>query len=93
MATPKDDLRKEIESAFRKVYEDLKKNSRNRNVKNREQAATYALREITTNLHGTGLRGDPEKPWSKMTTLDLSEQVTLWCLETQLKDIFPSEEL
>jgi hypothetical protein len=85
MATLTDDLRREIESTVLQAYKDWKTNAISTAPRgNVEGAASYALSEIIKNLRGTGLKDDAKKPWSNLTTSDLDELVTRWCLERQL---------
>lgn len=84
--TPTDDLRKEIESTIQKVYEDWKRGAV-LNANEVGQAAPYALQQIMSNLRGTSLPGESPKPWSSKTDLAISEEITLWSIEKQLKAI------
>ena len=86
MPTPKDELRKMLESTFSKVSDDLKKGSV-LNADTDEKAARYLLSEIENNLEGpSGLpKGGPPKPWAAMSDLQRWKEIAVWCLEMQLK--------
>jgi hypothetical protein len=85
MAKPKDELRQMLESTLGKFRDDLKSHKFLSAPDTDEKAARTLLSEIEMNMQGTGLPGDPPKPWAVMGDLERWKEIAVWCLEKQLK--------
>jgi hypothetical protein len=83
MGKPRDELRKMLESTFNRACDDMKKPGNVLNADTPEKAAAYVLKEMENNLVGTGLPGDPPKPWEPMDAFERWKAIALWSIEKQ----------